>query len=129
MKNFIFFIGILTVLIVIGGIFISSTKQESSNQSQEALVPPTNHEYYWSETCPHCANVAEFMESWEGKDKFQMQKFEVNQSRDNALKFYQRGIYCQISRDNLGVPLLVTPGGECFSGDEPIIQYLKDLDL
>ncbi len=128
MKNLILFIGILTVLIIIGGVFINSVKNEGQNESQ-AIILPTEYEYFWSETCPHCANVAEFMESWDKKDKIQMQKFEVNESLDNKKKFVERGDFCQIPRNQLGVPLLVTPEGICYPGDGPIIEYLKGLEL
>jgi|SRR3989344_2043805 len=128
MKNFIFFAVILIVLIIIGAVFLNSVKNESQNQSQ-AIVLPTEYEYFWSETCPHCANVAEFMESWDKKDKIQMQKIEVNESLDNKKKFVERGDFCQIPRNQLGVPLLITPEGICLSGDEPIIEYLKNLEI
>lgn len=127
MKNFIFFIVIFVVLLLIGFSLISFVKNEKSKS--QTLVAPATYEYYWSQTCPHCANVAKFMDSWEGRDKIQMEKFEVNESRDNAVKFYERGTLCNISKNELGVPLLVTPEGKCFMGDTPVIDYLSSLDL
>ena len=35
------------------------------------------YEYYWGDGCPHCKIVADFMETWEGKDKIKITKFEV----------------------------------------------------
>ena len=124
MKNFLFFIILVTVLVIIGGLFINEVKKEKI-----APLPITMHEYYWSETCPHCAKVAEFMNSWDKKDQFDLQKFEISKSGDNAKLLVQRGTACAIPQNELGVPLLVTPQGQCIIGDEPIIEYLKSLEI
>lgn len=93
-------------------------------------MPPPSYEYFWSVSCPHCANVQEFVDGWVGKDKIQIDKFEVNESFENKKKFLDRGTFCQIPRNELGVPLLVTPESPpCLFGDEPIIEYLKNLDI
>ena len=124
MKKFPLAIGALTIIILIGGIYLFSR-----NSSEGAYKKPETPEYFWSETCPHCKNVADFIETWEGKDKFQMNKIEVNSSNENSIRFYQVGSFCKIPRNNLGVPLLVNTDGKCLQGDEPIIQFLQELDL
>jgi len=129
-RNILLFIIFITLLLVIGGVFINYVREsETTSIPQELLVAPEKIEYYWSETCPHCANVEEFMQGWESKEKIQMDKFEVNESVDNAQKFIARGTYCKIPRSKLGVPLLITPEGKCLTGDEPIIEYFKNLEL
>ncbi|OGM20220.1 hypothetical protein A2714_02390 [Candidatus Woesebacteria bacterium RIFCSPHIGHO2_01_FULL_38_9] len=134
-PNIFLFIILLTILVIIGGVFISFAKDEGQvSNSELGQTAPNIHEYYWSETCPHCANVAEFLENWE-KDlpaqagKLQMEKFEVSKSVENQQKFIARGTFCKIPRSELGVPLLVTPEGECFIGDVPVIDYFKSLEL
>jgi glutaredoxin-related protein len=127
-PNIFLFAILLVILILIGGVFINFVKDENGGGTQD-LTPPIIHEYFWSETCPHCANVAEFMETWEGKDKVQIEKLEVSRSTENAQKFIARGLLCKIPRNQLGVPLLVTPNGECSIGDVPVIDYLKSLEL
>ena len=118
-----------------GGVFINYVREsETKTIPKELTVAPQNYEYYWSETCPHCTNVEEFLEGWE-KDlpaqagKIQMDKFEVNESVKNAQKFIARGTYCKIPRSKLGVPLLITPEGKCLTGDTSIIEYFKGLVL
>lgn len=128
MKNFILFIGIIIIVLVIGGLFINTVKEEEQGGSQ-ALVPPTSYEYFWSETCPHCANVNEFMQTWSGREKIELEKYEVTKSFDNKKKFVERGTFCRISRKELGVPLLITPEGICLVGDEPIIEHLKNIKI
>lgn len=118
--------GILTLLIIIGGVFLLSRK---GGQDQSTLPQPTTYEYYWSQTCPHCAVVNEFMSTWEGKDKIKLDKYDVNETKENTLRLLDRGTYCNYPRQELGVPFLVTPDGLCFAGDEAIINHLKNLDL
>ncbi len=134
-PNILLFVILLTILVIIGGVFINFAKEgRQKNLPEQSLVAPSIHEYYWSETCPHCANVAAFLETWE-KDlpaqagKLQMEKFEVSKSAENAKKFIARGTFCKIPRSELGVPLLVTPEGQCLIGDAPVIDYFKSLEL
>jgi len=125
-KIAIVFISI-TLLIIAAGVFFLSDKSTTQTQSEkQTLGLPSYHQYFWSKTCSHCANVAEFIGGWEGKDVFEMEKFEVNESTEGRKLFVDvaTGI-CNKPRNQLTVPLLVTPKGECFSGDTPIIEYLK----
>jgi glutaredoxin-related protein len=120
----------ITILIVGAGVFFLGSGSTVNDNSLPSSTTPSQHQYFWSKTCPHCANVAEFMDTWEGKDVFEMEKFEINESTENTLLFLDRGTnICKIPRSTLGVPLLVTPEGKCFSGDTPIIDYLKSLEL
>jgi hypothetical protein len=120
---------VISIIILTGGVFLL-TREGGENQVLGTVEPPETSQYFWSETCPHCANVAEFMETWEGKDKFEMKKYEVNESSENTTLFLKSGTQiCNIPRNKLGVPLLITPEAECFSGDTPIIDYLKNLEL
>lgn len=117
---------VFTILIFIGGV----TLLTRNNQYSQTPSLPENVEYFWSETCPHCKKVADFIETWEGKDAFEMEKVEINDTNENTMLFLQRGTQvCKIPRNQLGVPLLITPEGKCFLGDAPIIDYLKSLEL
>ena len=127
-----FHIIILTTLfIIVGGILLSTNSQNTSapSSNSDSWLPSSNHIYFWSKTCPHCTKVQEFIDSWDKKDSFQVEKIEVNESKENTKKFLQAGPLCNIPRGQLGVPLLITPEEKCLSGDEPIIEYLKNLEL
>ena len=120
---------ITSILILVGStILLSRNSQES--EVLGTLNPSEQHQYFWSETCPHCTNVAEFIDTWEGKDSFEMEKYEINESEENRKLFIENGAeICGKPANRLGVPLLITPEGECLSGDTPIIEYLKGLGL
>ena len=123
-KFFLPLIGIATLIIIFGGIFLFS------NQKSTPVAPtplPTTYEYFWGNGCPHCAIVEEFLSSWEGRDKVQIDKKEVWSNRQNAALMRERATYCGLPLKNLGVPFLFTPEGKCIGGDEPIIEFFKEL--
>jgi len=123
-KNLL--IAIIIVAILIAGIFILSKK---SVQTAPRPLPVGEYEYYWGNGCPHCTNVANFLNSWENSDKVTLQKMEVWSDPNNAKLMEERYTYCKIDRSQMGVPLLFTPEGKCFAGDEPIINFFKNLKL
>ncbi|MFC1600542.1 hypothetical protein ACFL25_00510 [Patescibacteria group bacterium] len=129
MSKLTFAIVVISIIILTGGVLLLS-REGGENQALGTVTSPSQHQYFWSETCPHCANVAEFIKTWEGKEKFEMEKYEVNESGENRNLFIENGTkICKKPANRLGVPLLITPKGECLSGDTSIIEYLKGLDL
>lgn len=125
MKRFPLIAVVITLVIIVGGVVLFS----GGEKYQPLPFPPSTYEYFWGEGCPHCAVVDEFFSSWEGKDKIQIDKKEIYLNKTNASLFAERGKSCGISPDTLGVPFLVTPQGECITGDTPIIQFFEKLDL
>jgi hypothetical protein len=118
------FIGLIAVLLF-GGVYFFS--KGSSNSTP--IANPTGYEYFWGDGCPHCANVAAFMETWGGRDKIKIDKKEVYKNPVNAKLMTARYQKCNVPRSQMGVPLLVTPEGSCLSGDEPIINHFKSINL
>lgn len=122
MRKFFFGVLILTLLLIGTGVFFAA------RQAKNSLGLPSGYEYYWSTTCPHCANVQEFMDSWEGKDKISLEKKEVS-SPANSNLLVKRASSCNVSVNDVGVPFLFTPEGKCIVGDEQIIEFFKSLNL
>ena len=123
MKKFFLPITIIvTLLIIVGGIFLFS--KDGENQTSPL---PSSYEYFWGDGCSHCANVQAFFDSWDKKDKIQVDKKEVWNNKQNALLMRERANYCHLSQNSLAVPFLFTPQGQCITGDEPIINFFKDL--
>ena len=122
MKNFPLIAGIVSVLIIVGGVFLFSKGEKP------LLSPPAGTvEYYWRVGCPHCENVDKFLSSWPDKDKITINKFEAGSDRNNAKNLQQRAISCNIALAEIGVPLLFTSEGKCFTGDTPIIDFFTNL--
>jgi glutaredoxin len=123
MKKFLLIAILATAFIVGGGVYLFSKNTRGSSQT------PTGYEYFYGNSCPHCANVEEFLKTWDGINKISLEQKEVWYNKDNANLMYSRAASCGIARSELGVPLLVTPEGKCIGGDTPIIDYLKGLNL
>lgn len=122
MKKFLLITVAATILIIVGGILIFSKGPKTNPQPL-----PSNLEYFWGDGCPHCKNVEDFMNTWNKKESVKIDKFEVWNSPENAAILKARYEYCKIPVSEMGVPLLFTPEGKCYSGDTPIIDYLKTL--
>lgn len=105
----------------------SPLNQEIASPSAQDLA--RTFEYFWGTTCPHCKNVAAFMETWSLKDKIKITKLEVYDNQDNAKLLAERAVTCKIPKDQIPVPFLVTPTGKCILGDQPIIEYFKKINL
>lgn len=116
---------IVTILILVGGAFLVTKDNSKPIPSPE----PNTYEYFWGDGCPHCKIVADFMETWSGKDKIKINKLEVWNNTKNAEVMAERAKVCNIPRTELGVPFMVTPDGKCLTGDQPIIDHFKKLDL
>jgi glutaredoxin len=126
MNKFLVLISTTTILILVIGVLVLSRNNKPENIAGQNTS--SSYEYFWGEGCPHCAKVAEFLESWENADKVQIDKKEVYQDKDNASLLAQRAKECDITGP-LGVPLLYTPEGACISGDAPIIDYFNSLEF
>ena len=125
MKKYLPFLLLGTLIIILGGLrFFSKEKP-----TEDSLPLPTSFEYFWGDGCPHCTVVEEFYSTWEERDKLNINKMEVWANPEYAKVLQQRAEYCGIRPSEIGVPFLFTPDGKCLSGDEPIIDYFKNLDI
>lgn len=104
-----------------------SKNQNKISSSSESYPLPTTLTYYWGDGCPHCKIVADFLSTWDKKDTVEIDKKEVWNNVANAKELKARYEYCKVPQSETGVPLLFTPDGKCFSGDTPIIDYLKNI--
>jgi len=128
MKNFAILIGFITVAIIVVGVaFASKSNKPQTTPTPTTLENPTEIEYFWGDGCPHCENVAEFIETWEKKDEIKINKMEVWYNTDNQNLLRLRAQSCGMDQTNIGVPMMVKLDGSCLTGDEPIIDYLKNL--
>ena len=123
MKKY-FLLIIASATILLGGVFFFS---RNSGSSTTTPPPITSYEYFWGDGCPHCANVEEFMKTWDKKNQTNIQKLEVWYNKENAKLMQERAKACGIEPSGMGVPLLVTPEGKCLTGDTSIIELFKSL--
>ncbi len=121
---------VLLLPLLFGGIFLVNHFRKNSDQEdiKELILNENNHIYFWSKECPHCTNVEKFFDTWELKEEFKWIKYEITNSRENYNLFLKTGSkLCNLSPNQLGVPLLITPSLKCILGDVSVIDYLKNL--
>ena len=81
--------------------------------------------YFYSETCPHRANVEAFLKENNIESKLQFAKKEVSKDRLNTPLFFlvaQRK--CNLPVDQIGVPFLWS-GSSCIIGEGQVIDFFK----
>lgn len=125
MNKFGIIVGIVTLLLIVGGVFVAS---KPSNPAGLPYYDSSKLVYFWGNGCPHCKAVNDFVDSWENKDKLEVQKFEVWYDKQNqALMTKLAQEVCNIKPQGMAVPLLIKLDGSCLNGDVPIIDYYKSL--
>lgn len=86
----------------------------------------TQHRLYWSNGCPHCALVEEYLEKNDLYHKFCIESLEVSQSKEHIDMFVNDLTERGEDATRLGVPAMVV-GDEVIRGDRPIITYFENL--
>ena len=109
---------LLLVIIIIG--LLAAIVYGSSSSKSEGLV------FYYGNTCPHCADVEEWMKENKIEEKLTITKKEVYDNAANAQELQKAAKSCGLATDSIGVPFLYTPEGECLLGTPDIINYLQN---
>lgn len=92
--------------------------------AQYSPISDNENVYYYSATCPHCANVHEFFKQYDIVKKYNIIEKEVSQNPTNAKEFYDLCVAKGVPPEDIGVPYLHFEG-QCLSGDQPIIDLFK----
>jgi glutaredoxin len=83
---------------------------------------------YYSNQCPHCKNLEQWIEVNKIEDKIAFPKKEVHDDQNNANELLEKAAACQIPDDSIGVPFLWDGenGDKCIMGDSDIISFLEN---
>jgi glutaredoxin len=93
-----------------------STSSNNSLQNELTL--------FYGDGCPHCALVEAYLK--ENPPKFNLKQKEVYYNEANQKELTLRAKTCGLPLNEIGVPFLWT-GSNCIIGDQPIINYFKQL--
>ena len=110
-----FFAVVLGLLLIGGGYFLYQNQMKKT---------PSMYLFY-SESCPHCAIVEEYIESNQVRERLTFKELEVSRDTGNAQKLAEKSAACGIKEDEIGVPLF-WDGQKCLIGDQEIIDFLKN---
>lgn len=124
---------ILSVIIILGllGAVVygsknkSNTKEETKQSVTTTITNSQTPTFFYGNTCPHCADVEEWMETNKIEEKIVIAKKEVYENKQNALELESAAKVCNIPTDTIGVPFLFTEG-KCIVGTPDIISYLSE---
>ncbi len=101
--------------------FDAAIKQKAPDNDQN-----TDFILYYGATCPHCETVENYIAENDLAEKLQIEQKEVSSGRTNRDEFIQIAQNCGLGAENLGVPMLWDGKTQkCYSGDETIIDFLK----
>lgn len=103
---------------------------KNSNNAKEEAQKTNNGNgsemiFFYSNGCVHCKNVEKFLsENTIVEEKVKFEKLEVG-NINNAKLMAGKAKLCGMSGNNLPVPLF-WDGSKCLTGDEDIIDFLKN---
>lgn len=98
----------------------SITKPENKSAEDAGLI------LFYSESCPHCKVVENYIEENKIEEKLRIQKKSVYRDANNIRQLQQKASECKIKSENIGVPF-IWDNGKCVSGDKDIINYINGL--
>jgi len=94
--------------------------------SQTPLSIPPGNIYFFTATCPHCANVKEYIETNNIKNRIYFVSRDISSDKDAYAIIQLIGQRCGISQNQLAVPLFWDTE-KCYLGDDRVIEYFKTL--
>jgi len=80
--------------------------------------------FYYSDTCPHCANVEKYISEKKVEEKIKFVKKEVSKDQRNATEMAKRAADCGLDQQTLGVPFLFD-GQKCYEGEDDVINFFS----
>lgn len=93
------------------------SKKNSDSAKDEIII-------YHGDGCPRCLNVEKFVEETKIEQKISIEWKEIYKNKSNAKDYVEKAGKCGLSRNQMVVPFL-WDGKTCLTGDEPIINFLK----
>jgi len=132
MDKKIVFSTIVFIAIFIFSIFVLSEENtnkiennETSQQNQEAMQQSMNNVVlFYSDDCPHCKIIEEYIEENNVQEKVSFTRKEVYYNNLNLKELQMRAEDCGLSGDSIGIPFL-WDGKNCLMGEQEIIKFFE----
>ncbi len=86
--------------------------------------PSNDYTLYYSETCPHCKIVEEYITNNSLQTKLQITEKEVSKNQPNLLEMKKRMESCGDYNDTLSVPFMYHLN-KCYTSQDEIINLLS----
>lgn len=111
-------IGLIIIGVVIVAGLLAVVKNQQASAPQSIL--------FYSNYCPHCKIVEEYINNNNIKNKITFQELEVADNEANSRILFNKAKICKLDTKTLGVPLFFD-GKTCLMGDENIIKYFDTI--
>jgi len=112
---------ILVAILVVCGAYFWKTKNApkptKSNSNAEIVL-------YFSDTCPHCKIVDEFLQTNKVAEKVSFIQKEVSNNTEDSKELFDKAEKCGMPTDSIGVPFL-WDGQKCYSGQVEVTDFFK----
>lgn len=116
-------IGLAAIIgLIIGGAYFWSAQDRGVGSQQASSNPDVI--YFYGEECPHCKDVAAFLEENKIAEKVSFEKKEVWHNRANAAEMDGKAKICGMDTRRIGVPFLFAEG-KCYVGTPEVEGYFK----
>jgi len=91
----------------------------------EVNTGDNNRVIFWGEGCSHCEVVEEYLKENDPENRLELEKMEVFTNKSAQGVYIEKSKACGKNSKSISVPMMYWEG-ECFSGDTPIIDFLKE---
>ena len=112
------------IIIVSCLIFLSACSRLPAQVKTEPTTIPPGQFYFFSQTCPHCAVVKDYIDNNRIQDSFYFISQDVNNDRRAYELFVAVGERCGLNERRLAIPLF-WDGSNCYLGEEKVINHFK----
>lgn len=117
---------ISVIILIFGYILVSSAGKKEQKKGQNLAIPEKEKiVFYYGNTCPHCAEVDEWMKKEKIEEKIKIEKKEVYQNQANAQELTLVAQSCGLNANAIGVPFLYADG-KCYIGTPEVERILKE---
>jgi glutaredoxin len=114
---------VAVVAVLLGGVYFFSVSGKDAGS--DAGSETSGIVYYYGEECPHCHDVAKFLDENGIAEKVNFEKKEVWHNTANARDMDAKVKICGLEKSRVGVPFLFADG-KCFIGTPDVTGFFKD---
>ena len=122
------FLAVISAVVVVGGLSFwayGQPIQPSGGATGSAdTSEPAGVTYFYGQECPHCQDVAKFLEENKIAEKVKFEKKEVWHDKNNQQAMLAAAKACRLDEKSLGVPFLFADG-QCYIGGPDVEGYFK----
>jgi len=109
------------IFIVAGLAFLAVSSLSGKPASK---IDTTKTVLYFGNTCPHCKDLAKYIEENKIKEKVNFEEKEVYGNAKNSKELVEVAKSCNLGMETVGVPFLFA-NGKCFIGIDEAKNYLR----